>query len=158
MLSNGNDSCEFLIRYELTLYRPRLTRYCKLVLVGVPITIEEWFNVDLIASLFPLCPRCIGFPHSGVHAYLGCRRNKSTRAQHSMSVRRGESKDRQALGWRPGSVIFFLQFFLYIVHKQAQRILPIWELLQSNFCTLPEISSEDVNWSVQPHDPGTGLD
>jgi hypothetical protein len=145
MLPYGNSICEFSISYEWTISRPRLTRYCKLVLVCVPITIEECFNIDLIASLVPLCPRVIGFSHSGVHAHLGCRRNRSTHAQHSVSVRRGEPKDIQALGWCPGSVVFFLQLFLRIVHKQTQRIFPIRDLLQSNFCTLPKISSEDVN-------------
>jgi hypothetical protein len=158
MLSNGNDIYDFSIRHDRTICGPRLTRYYKLVLVGVPIIVEERSNVDLIASLLPLCPRWIGFPHADIHAHLGCRRNKSIHAQHSVSVRRGESKDIQVFGWCPDSVVFFLQFFLHIVHKQTQRIFPIWDLLQSNFCTLPEISSEDVNWSEQPHDLGTGLD
>jgi hypothetical protein len=75
-----------------------------------------------------------------------------------VSVPKGELKDIQALDWCPGLVVFFLQFFLHIFNKQTQRIFPIWDLLQSNFCTLPEISIEDMNRSEEPHDLGTGLD
>jgi hypothetical protein len=105
MLSNSQDICDRSIRYERAISRPRLTRYCKLVIFSVPIVIKEQSNVDLIAGLYPLCPWWIGFPHSGVHMHLGCRRNRSTHSSHLLIACRRES--RTYMGWAGVQVRLF---------------------------------------------------
>ena len=47
--------------------------------------------------------------------------------------------------WCPGVVVFPVQFALHIFHKQPQRVLPVWNVLQCDFCTLVEMSGVGVN-------------
>ena len=48
--------------------------------------------------------------------------------------------DIRALCWCPGVVVSHLYFYLHIFYKQPQRIRPIWDVLQCNFCMLVEMS------------------
>jgi hypothetical protein len=64
-------------------------------------------------------------PHLDLGADPGCRGNTSTHAQPSGNVRSGETRNIQALGWRPGSVVSRLQFKLDISEEQPERIVAI---------------------------------
>ena len=76
---------------------------------------------------------------------LGCRRNTSIHAHPLISVCIGELVDIQALCWCPGVIVFPLYFSLHIFYKQLQRIRPIWNVLQCDFCMLAKMSGMDVN-------------
>jgi hypothetical protein len=78
--------------------------------------------------------------HSDLSADLGGWRNISIHAHPLMSVRMRKRKDILALCWCPGEVVFRLQFFLHIFYEQPQRILPILNALQCDFCMLAEMS------------------
>jgi len=67
-------------------------------------------------------------------------------------------RDIRALCQCPGVVVFPLYFSLHIFYNQPQRILPIWNILQCNFCLLAEMSGVDVNGDEAPHDLDTHLD
>ena len=56
-----------------------------------------------------------------------------------------EIRDIQALCWCPGVIVFALYFSLYIFYEQPQRIRPIWNILQCDFCMLAKMSGMDVN-------------
>src|SRR5258706_11600767 len=71
-------------------------------------------------------------------ADLGCRRNISIYAHPLVSGRIKEIRHVLALCWCPGVVVFPTQFALHIFYKQPQRILPIWDVLQCDFCMLAE--------------------
>ena len=62
-----------------------------------------------------------------------------------MSVRNEEIRDIRALYWCPGVIVSLLYFSLQIIYKQPQRIRPIWDVLQFNFCMLAKMSGLDVN-------------
>ena len=63
-----------------------------------------------------------------------------------MSVSIGNRKDIQALCWCPGVIVFHLLYFsLPIVYRQPQRIRPIWDVLQCDFCMLTKMSGMDAN-------------
>ena len=83
--------------------------------------------------------------HSGLSADLGCWRNASIHAHPLVSGRIGEIRDVLVLDWCPGVVVFPLYFTLRIFYNQLQRILPIWNVLQCDFCMLVEMSGVDVN-------------
>ena len=65
-------------------------------------------------------------------------------AHQPMSVRIGEVRDIQALCWCPGVIVSHLYFSLHIFYKQPQRIRPIWDVLQYDFCMLAIVSGMDV--------------
>ena len=137
----------FSIRYDRAGWGSRLTRYGELVLFGSPIIIEKDLKVDLFCNLFLLCPRCTTVLHLDLHAHLGCRGNTSTDAHASASVSCKESKDIRALGWCPGPVVFRFQLCLLIFYKEPQRIHQLWDVLECNFCMLPEMSRVGLDWS-----------
>ena len=83
--------------------------------------------------------------HLDLSADLGGRRNTSIHVHPLISIRIGELMDIQALCWYPGVIIFPLYSSLHIFYKQLQRIRPIWNALQCNFCMLAEMSGMDVN-------------
>ena len=62
-----------------------------------------------------------------------------------MSVRIGEIRDIRPMCRCPGVVVSYLYFSLDIFYKQPQRIRPIWDLLQFDFCMLAKMSGMDVN-------------
>ena len=62
-----------------------------------------------------------------------------------MSVRIGKIRDIRALCWYPGVIVCHLNFSLHIFYKQPQRIRPIWDVLQCDFCMVAEMSDMDVN-------------
>src|SRR5258706_3991417 len=78
-------------------------------------------------------------------ADLGCRRNISIHEHPPMSVRIGEIRDIRALYRCPGVIVSHLYFSLRIFYKQPQRIRPIWDVLQCDFCVLARMSRMDVN-------------
>ena len=45
-----------------------------------------------------------------------------------------------ALGWCPGPISRLLYFSLVIFYKESQGILPIWNILQGDFCMMAKIS------------------
>ncbi len=96
--------------------------------------------------------------HSDLSANLGCRRNISIHAHPPMSVHIEEIRDIRALCWCPGAIVSLLYFSLHIVHKQLQRIRPIWDVLQCDFCMLVKMSGMNVNWGEAPHVLDTSLD
>ena len=96
--------------------------------------------------------------HSDISTDLGCRRNLSIHANPLISVRIGEIMNILALCWCPGVVVFHLQCALHIFYKQPQRISPIWNVLQYDFCMSAEMSGMDINWGEAPHVLETGLD
>ena len=57
----------------------------------------------------------------------------------------GKMRDILALDWCPGVVVFHLQLALHISYKQPQRISPMWNVFQYDFCMLGEMSGMDVN-------------
>ena len=75
-----------------------------------------------------------------------------------MSARIGEIRDIQALRWCPCVIVFPLHFSLRIFYKQPQRIRPIWDALQCDFCMVAKMSGVDVNWGEAPHGLDTSLD
>ena len=74
--------------------------------------------------------------HADLNADLGCRRNVSIHEHTPMSVRIAEIWDIRALCWCPGVIVFPLYFSLHIFYKQPQRIRPIWNVIQYDFCVL----------------------
>ena len=44
------------------------------------------------------------------------------------------------LGRCPGPVVCLLYFSLLIFYKESQRILPIWNIVQGDFCMVAKIS------------------
>jgi len=91
------------------------------------------------------------------HTDLGCRRNISTYAQASEIARNEQTSDVQGWYQCPSPVVLPLQFILLIFHKQPRHKLVVWNVLQCNFCVLPEISGMAPNWSKTPHALGTSL-
>ena len=83
--------------------------------------------------------------HSDLSADLGRRRSISIHANPPISVRIGETRDIRALCWCPGVDVSHLYFSLHIFYKQPQRIRPIWDVLQCDFCMLVKMSGMDVN-------------
>ena len=75
-----------------------------------------------------------------------------------ISERISEISDIQALCWCPGVIVSHLYFSLHLFYKQPQRIWPIWDVLQCDFCMLAIMSGVDVNCSEAPHGLDTGLD
>ena len=75
-----------------------------------------------------------------------------------MSVRIGNIKDIQALYWCPGVIVVPLYFSLHIFYKQPQRIRPIWDVLQCDFCMSADVSGMDVNRGKAPHVLDVSLD
>ena len=96
--------------------------------------------------------------HSDLSADLGCRRNISIHVHPPLSVRIGEIRDIQALCWCPDVIVFPLYLSLHIFYEQPQRIRPIWDVLQCDFCMSAKMSGIDVNRGEAPHDPDTSLD
>ena len=72
---------------------------------GGPILIKWLSGVDLFDILVLLRPRQISTLDLGLYTHMGCRRNVSTYAQASVSVRSEETDDIQALDWRPAPVV-----------------------------------------------------
>ena len=95
--------------------------------------------------------------HSDLSADVGYWRKISIYANTLVSVRIGERRDIRVLCWCPGVVVFPLYCSLHIFYKQPQRILPIWNVLQCNFCLLAGMSGVDVNGDEVPHDLDTDL-
>ena len=62
-----------------------------------------------------------------------------------MSVRIGELRDIRALCWCPGVIVSQLSFSLNIFYEQPQRIRPVWDVLQFDFCMSAKMSGMDVN-------------
>ena len=62
-----------------------------------------------------------------------------------MSVHIVEIRDIRALYWCPGVIASLLYFSPRIFYKQPQRIRPIWDVLQFDFCMLAKMSGMDVN-------------
>ena len=62
-----------------------------------------------------------------------------------MGIRIGEIKDIRALCWCPCVIVSHLYFFLDIFYEQPQRIRPIWDVLQCDFCMLAKMSGMDVD-------------
>ena len=62
-----------------------------------------------------------------------------------MSLRIGEIRDIRALYWCPGVMVTHMYVYLNIIYKQSQRIRPIWDVLQCDFCMLTKMSGMDVN-------------
>ena len=58
----------------------------------------------------------------------------------------------------PGVTVFPLYFSLRIFYKQPQRIRPIWDALQCDFCMVAKMSGVDVNWGEEPHGLAASLD
>ena len=54
-------------------------------------------------------------------------------------------------------VVLSLQFQLLISYKQPKRIVPMWDALKCNFCTLPEVSGIGENGGEATHDLGRGF-
>ena len=70
-------SLGFSIRNEQTRWWLQLTGYCKLVVGGAPIVLEECLNVDDVAVLSDLGPKGMTSPHLDLRAHLGNRRSIS---------------------------------------------------------------------------------
>ena len=51
-----------------------------------------------------------------------------------------------------------LQFLLLISYKQPKRIIPMWDVLECDFCALSKVSGMGVNGSETPHDLSRGFD
>ena len=64
----------------------------------------------------------------------------------------------RALCWCPGVIISPVYFSLTIFSKQPQRIRPIWNVLQCDFCMLAIVSGMHVNRGEAPHVLDTSLD
>ena len=65
-----------------------------------------------------------------------------------MSVRIGELRDIRVLDWYPSVIVshlYHLYFSLDVFYKQPQRIRPMWDVLQCDFCMLAKMSGMDVN-------------
>ena len=75
-----------------------------------------------------------------------------------MSTHIGEIRDIRVLCGCPGVIVFPLYLSLRIFYKQLQRIRPIWDALQCNFCMVAKMSGVDVNWGEAPHGLDTSLD
>jgi len=97
---------EPLCQIQADSWKLRLTGYRGLVRFGGLILIEKFLEVNQLASLFLLRPRSMTPLHLDLHAHLGSRRNTSTCALDSDSVRGEEIRDIRALGWCPGPVVF----------------------------------------------------
>ena len=82
-------------------------------------------------------------PHSDLNADLGCRRDVSIYAYPLVSARIVGLIDIRALCWCPG-VIVFPQFCVHVFDKQPQRIVPIWDVLECDFCMLVRMSGTDI--------------
>ena len=52
-----------------------------------------------------------------------------------------------ALGWCPGLRARLLYFSLLVFYKESQRILPIWDVFQGDFCMVTKISGMMRNGS-----------
>jgi len=78
--------------------------------------------------------------HLNLHAQLGCRRNVPTYAQASGFARNEQTSDIQGWYQCPSLVVSPLQPPLLIFHEQPRCKLEFWNVLQYNFCMLPEIS------------------
>ena len=74
--------------------------------LGGPIVIEEFLEVDWLASPSLSRPRQISTAHLDLDAQLGRRGDISTYAQAFASIRSEETSNLQVRGWYPGSVIF----------------------------------------------------
>lgn len=96
--------------------------------------------------------------HLDLNAHLGTRRNISTYAQASASTHFKGTKDIRALDWCPGLVVCRRHFSLLIFNKQPQLILQFWDVLEYNFCMLPEMSGMDLNRGEAPHRLDRGLE
>jgi len=96
--------------------------------------------------------------HLDLHEHLGCQGNIPTYAQGSGNVRREKTRAIQGLHWHPGPVVFPLQFSLLIFKQQPQRILHFWDVLEYNFCKLPEISCMYLDYSGALHGLDGGLE
>ena len=64
---------------------------------------------------------------------------------HPMSVRIVDIRDIRALYWCPDVIVSHLYVSLHIFYKQPQRIRPIWDVFQCDFCMLAKMSGVDVN-------------
>jgi hypothetical protein len=124
---------------------PQRTLYRKFVGSGGPIIIEEILKIDLLVTLFLLCPQYVTALHLDLQAHLGCRSNVPTYAHNLASLRSEEIWDIQALAGCPGQVIFPLQDSLLISYKQPQCIFRLWDVLQYNSCVLPSMSGVNLN-------------
>ena len=77
MLPNGNGGWIPLCERDELAGDPRLTRYHELVLVGVPIFIEQSLKVDDLVRLMGFRPKTTPL-HMDLYAHFGCRRYTST--------------------------------------------------------------------------------
>ena len=127
------------------------------MLIGAPIIIENRLKVDHPARL-SICRQKEFTTHVDFRAHLKCRRNTSTRAQTLPIVRSWGPKDIRALDWCPSAVVLTLHFQLLIFHKQPKRIVPMWDTLQCDVCTLPKVSGMGQIGSEAPHDLDRGFD
>ena len=57
-----------------------------------------------------------------------------------MCVYNEETTGVLALGRCPGPIGHLLYFSLLIFYEESQRILPIWNILQGDFCMMAKIS------------------
>ena len=106
----------------------QLTWYRELALGRSPVLIENPLKVGRFARLSVLRPKCMTAFYFDLDAHLGCRRNSSTHAYHSTSVRSGEPRNIRALDWCPGPVVSGPQCSLFIFYEQPQRIPRIQDI------------------------------
>ena len=127
------------------------------MLTRAPTVIEKCLNVD-----YPVCLSIFRqkefTTHMDLRVHLRCREKASTHAHTSPGVRIWEGRDVRALGWCPGAIVLSLQFQLLVFYKQPKHIVPIWDALECDFCTLPEVSGMGQDGSESAHDLDRGFD
>jgi hypothetical protein len=92
-----------------------------------------------------------------LQAHFGCQGNVTTHEPPSVSISSGEIRDIRALGRCPGSIVFREAFFLLIFHKQPERKLLGYDVLQCDIYLMLEISGMNINRSEASHDLGRDL-
>ena len=110
------------------------------MLSGVPILFQKSLDVDDVAGLSGPRPNGMTGPHLNLRTHLRNRGNISGSTWTSECVDSGETKGVLALGRCPGPIGSLLYLYLFTFTKELQGILPIWDVMQGDFCMMGEIS------------------